>query len=319
MWPTKFSMSTVIVLVFLIALAAPTAVGALNQPTISNPTVNEMAHAGEIKIQQSPESVVAGFDAALNAHDVKAGLDLFADTGFVHDDARDVYNNYLMQSGSGVIAAPTCHSGYLGGESGAARCTYSGKDKIGDWLRQLALENIQVEETSGYQVSGNNVTWNLDISIDLYRGLGIAPLASLGQATVQGGKIQFLALFLPTESIAKLASSLAHGVRGTVSVETSGFLIGIVSIGLIFPVAATYYISKVRRLFAAVPRLERPWFLLLGGVGFLFLAVLLIFLRGFVSIPSWDVLYSVVLVLTAFFILASMVLMKRVWTITGSG
>lgn len=271
----------------------------------------------EVRSQQDPGSVITAFDAALNAHDVKAGLDLFADNGFVHDDARDDYNNYLMQSGSGVIAAPTCHSGYLGGEGGAARCTYSGKDKIGDWLRQLALENIQVQEVGNYQVNGNNVTWKLGISIDLYRGLGIAPLTCIGQATLQGGKIQFLELSLPTESIAKLSDALAKGVRGTVYTETNFFLTGIISLGLVLPAAAVYYITRVRSLFADVPRLERPWLLLLGGVSSLFIALLLLMIKNalVISMPSVDAIQYLFVVLTGAFILAAMVLMKRVWTI----
>ncbi len=312
MWPTKFSMSTIIVLVFLIVLAAPIAVGALNQTTISNPTVNDMAHAGEIKIQQSPESVVTAFDAALNAHDVKAGLDLFADNGFVHDQSRETYSSLLSYEYTGTLA-PTCR---LFADQPA--CAYTGKDRIGDWLRQLALDNIQVQEVGNYQVSGNNMTWNLAISIDDYRRLSIAPLMSIGEAMIQGGKIQSLTLSLTTESTARLSTAFAKSERGPVSIETKGFLLGVISLGLIFPAAAVYYISRVKSLFAAVPRLERPWFLLLAGVASLFTAVLLIFLRGFVSIPSWDAIYSVVLILTAFFILASMVLMKKVWTITGS-
>lgn len=316
MWPTKLSMGTVIVLVFLIALAAPIAVGVLNQSTISNPTVNEMAHAGEIKIQQRPESVVAAFDAALNAHDVNAGLDLFADNAFAHDQSRETYSSLIFSGlnlGSNPEVAPTCR--WLGN---SPICLYDGPTRIRDWLRQLAVENIQIEELGNYQMSGNNVTWKLDVSIDGYRGLGVAPLETIGEATVQGGKIQSLTLVLTTESYSKLSAAVVKSRQGRTSVATSGFLLGIISLGLILPATAIYYISKVKSLFAAVPRLEKPWLLLLGGVGFLFLAMLLILLKGFVSIPGWDAIYSVVLVLTAFFILASMVMMKRVWTITGS-
>lgn len=281
-------------------------------------TTHEMALVrAEVGMLQEPTSVVGLFDAALNAHDVNAALNLFADNGFVNDEARNEYNNYIVNSGAGVGAAPTCHSGYLGGEAGASRCTYSGRNMIGDWLRQLALENIQVKETSGYEASGNNITWNLAISIDLYRGLGIAPLASVGSATIQGGKIQSLTLSLTTESIAKLSAALAQNVRGQVTTETSGVLTGIIIIGLVFPLGAVYYISRVRSLFAAVPRLERPWFLLLGGVASLFIALLLLMIRNVLAIPiqSVDMVQYLFVVLTGAFILAAMVLMKRVWTI----
>lgn len=308
---TKPSMSAGIVLIFLIALAAPVAASALNQASSNNPTINKMPIRIDSKVEQDPASVVAAFDSALNAHDVTAGLDLFADNGFVHDLAREVYSANLPYNMMGSTAAATCslHEG--------AVCAYSGKDKIGDWLQQLALENIQVKETGTYQVSGDSVTWSLGVSIDGYRNVGIAPLPEIGQATVQGGKIQSLTLSLTSDSVSKLTAAFAKSGRGQVSILTGGFLTGIVALGLIFPAAAMYYISRVRSLFAAIPRLERPWILLLAGVGSLFLATLLILLRGFAPIPSWDAIYSVVLVVAAFFILASMVLMKRVWTIAG--
>jgi hypothetical protein len=267
----------------------------------------------EVGMQQDPASVIAAFDAALNAHDVKGGLDLFVTDGFVSDLAREVYNNYLIESGPGMITAPTCHSGYVAG----GYCTYSGKDRIGEGLQQLANENIHVQDTGNYEVSGNNVTWTLAVSIELYRRLSISPLSSIGQATVQSGKIQSLILSLTTESIAKLASGLANSVKGTVSVQTTGFLTGIAIIGLVLPLGAIYYISRVKSLFASVPRLERPWFLLMGGVASLFVALLLLVVRNasLISAPSLDMVQYLFVVLTGAFILAAMVLMKRVWTI----
>lgn len=196
-------------------------------------------------------------------------------------------------------------------------CTYNGKDRIGDWLRQLAIENIQVQEVGNYQVSGNNVTWKLAISIDDYRTLNIAPLMSSEEAIIQSGKIQSLTLSLTTESTARLTAAFAKSERGQVSIQTNGFLLGIISLGLFLPAAAVYYISKVRSLFAAVPRLERPWFLLLGGVASLFIVLLLLMIRNVlvISIPSVDMIQYLFVVLTGAFILAAMVLMKRVWTI----
>lgn len=279
-------------------------------------STNQNFHASNGMNQQSPESVVAAFDAALNAHDVKGGLGLFATDSLVYDLAREVYNNYLSDNNQG--AAPTCQIWYH--VSSGIGCTYNGKDAIGDWLSQLALDNIQVKETSGYEVSGNNVTWNLDISIDLYRGFGIAPLASLGQATVQGGKIQFLELSLTTESVAKLKVAFAKSVRGTVSSETTGILLGVISLALVLPAGAIYYVSRVKSLFAAIPRLEKPWLLLEFGLVSLFVGMALILFRDLFGLSPriWDVLNSTIFILSTAIFLVAMAMMKRAWTIPSS-
>jgi hypothetical protein len=305
---TRSRLEIFLVVAFLVALVAPMTVNALNQTTDRNLKVNA------IKVEQTPDSVAAAFDAGLNAHDVNAGLDLFADNAFVHDLARETYSYLLIGAGPGMTAAPTCSGDAAHIERGV-ECSYNHKDQIREWLQQLAFEHIQVQEVGGFQVIRNNVTWNAAISIDPYRSLGIAPLAEVAQAVVQGGKIQSLTLSLTNESVDKLEAAVSKNTEKPRSGLTSGFLLGIVSIGLFLPAAAIYYISRVKSLFAAVPRLQRPWFLLLAGVASLFLAALLIFLRGFASIPSWDAIYSMVMVLTGFFILASMVLMKQVWTV----
>jgi hypothetical protein len=270
---------------------------------------------GQSGIRQTPESVVAAFDAALNAHDVNAALNLFAESGVVHDLARETYSSLKGEEIQGTLE-PTCRM--FGDEP---VCTYSGKDRIGEWLHQLALENVQVQESGVDKVSGDNVTWNLAISIDPYRSLGVAPLSDVGQALVQGRKIQSLTLSLSTESISKLSAAFYNASHGKFTVITNVFLLGIVFLGLALPAASTYYIFRVKSLFAAVPRLERPWFLLLGGVASLFMALLLLVVRNAftVSTPYVDLAQYLFVVLTGGFILAAMVLMKRVWTITPSG
>jgi len=281
-------------------------------------STNQNFHVSEGKIQ-SPESVVAAFDAALNAHDVNAALGLFADNGFVIDHPREEYSYAASAlSGSGIAVAPAATCGTY--ESSQVTCTYNGKGRIGDWLRQLVVENIQVQELGSYQVSGNNVTWRLDVSIDGYRSLGVAPLETIGEATVQGGKIQSLTLSLPPESTTRLLTAGVKSNQSQASVSTSGFLLGLISLALVLPAGAIYYVSRVKSLFAAIPRLERPWLLLEVGLASLFFGLALILFRDLIGLspPIWDVLNSTIFIVSTAIFLVAMVMMKRAWTIPSS-
>jgi hypothetical protein len=269
----------------------------------------------EVRMQQDPASVIATFDAALNAHNVDGALHLFTDNAIVRDGARETYTWLTNANQPSNAAAPTCR--WLGD---SPTCNYDGPTQIQEWLQQLTLaENIQVQATGNYLAIAENVTWTLAVSIDAYRSLNVAPLLETARASLRDGKIQSLVLELTTESTAKLEAAVAKGRQGSITqqIVTGGFLAGLLSLGLILPAVAVYYISKVRSLFAAVPRLERPWFLLLGGVACLFIALLLLMIRYVVavSIPSVDMVQYLFVVLTGAFILAAMVLMKRVWTI----
>ncbi len=266
----------------------------------------------EVGLQQDPVSLIAAFDAALNAHDVDGALHLFTDKAIVRDGARETYTQ-LTSNSMNAAAAPTCR---IFGDTPS--CLYEGPAQIQEWLQQLMLqENIQVQAAGNYQTLAENVTWTLAVSIDAYRILHVAPLLETAKASIRDGKIQSLVLELTTESTTNLSAAVSKNKQETTNIFTGGFLAGILSLGLILPAAAVYYISKVRSLFAAVPRLERPWFLLLGGVSSLFIALLLLMIRNVLafSIPSLDIVQYLFVVLTGGFILAAMVLMKQVWTI----
>jgi hypothetical protein len=196
-------------------------------------------------IQQTPDSVVAAFDAALNTHDVNAGLNLFADTGLVRDAARETYSTVAIPRlnpafNNQPVPASTCGS-YLQ----AVVCTYSGKDQIGAWLQQLALEHTQVQEIGNRQVTGDNVSWNLAISNDNYQKLGLPSLMEIGQATVQGGKIELLTLSFTTDSITKLIQASVKSTQPQATIETNGFLVGIAILGLVLPLGTIQ--ESVRR------------------------------------------------------------------------
>jgi len=280
-------------------------------------SANENFHASVS--QQSPESVVAAFDAALNAHDVKGALDLFTDDGFVHDSARETYSNSLglLPGSYGALApgvAPMC---FASASQTSAICVYSGKDKIGEWLQQLVVENIQAQEVGGFQTSGNNVTWNLAISDDNYRSLGVASLMEVGFAIVQGSKIQSLTLSLTPESSNELEAAFVKGERPEIAFGSGGLLVALAALGLILPLGSIYYISRVKSLFAAIPRLERPWLLLQVGVCLLLLDVVLTMFGNLLGIPSGiaDIFGKAVLVASTGVVLVGMVLMKWAWTI----
>ena len=277
---------------------------------------------GQGTVQQTAESVVAAFDAALNAHNVKAGLDVFTDDAVVHDAARETYSNSLglMPGSMGSLSpsvAPTC---FASASQTSADCVYSGKDKIGEWLQQLVAENIQVQEVDGFQTNGNNVTWNLAVSDDIYRSLGIPSLAEVGFATVQGSKIQSLTLSLTPESTTELLTAVGKSERVAGNLEVGGLFVGLTALALVLPLGSIYYISRVKSLFAAIPRLERPWLLLEAGVCLLLLDVILTTLGNFLGIPSGiaDVFGKAVLVASTGVFLIGMVLMKHAWTIPSS-
>lgn len=99
----------------------------------------------------------------------------------------------------------------------------------------------------------------------------------------------------------------------------SMYLYGLIALGLVLPVLTLFYIARVKSLFAAVPRLERPWLLLEAGVGLLFASLLTTAISdGFGFASLFRPIGNTLLVLAAFSILCAMVMMKRVWTISES-
>jgi hypothetical protein len=98
-----------------------------------------------------------------------------------------------------------------------------------------------------------------------------------------------------------------------------GPLMGMLLIGAaeVLFVLAIIYVFMMRNTFASIPRLEKPWIVLEGGVTLLFLGVLLIFVRDAigVSFSHLEEFGDGVIAVSAVFILIAMVLMKRAWTV----
>ena len=288
-----------VTLVIILTLLAVPLISAFTQVAEQSPRIGKIRGHGQVG--QDAISVIADFDSALNAHNPDAALALFSDGAVVSD-----LSNIACLSGMNVWSPP------CGGQR-----VFTTTGQIRGWLEQLVKDGIQVKEIGNYRVMAANVTWNLEVTVDEYRRLDVAPLVANAMAVVQDWKIKSLTISLDQESTKKLALGYASHQRTPYSILASGVGFGILVLGLVFPAAAAYYISRVKDLFATVPGLKRPWTLLQAGVVSLFIAILLVGIRSTVRAPpsSLDIIRYVVVVLTGFFFLAAMVLMKRVWLV----
>jgi len=288
-----------VTLVIILTLLAVPLISAFTQVAEQSPRIVKIR--GQSQVRQDAISVIADFDSALNAHNPDAALALFSDGAVVSD-----LSNIACLSGTN-LASPPC-----GGEK-----VFTTTVQIRGWLEQLVKEGIQVKEMGNYRVMAANVTWDLEVTVDEYRRLDVAPLVANAMAVVQDGKIKSLTISLDQESTKKLALGYAAYQRAPYSILTSGVGFGILVLGLVFPAAAVYYISRVKDLFATVPGLRMPWILLQAGVVSLFIAVLLVGIRSTVRAPpsSLGIIQYMLVVLTGFFFLAAMLLMKRVWLV----
>jgi hypothetical protein len=186
--------------------------------------------------------------------------------------------------------------------------------QIRGWLEQLETENITVRKVDGFRVTGDNVSWTLQVTVNEYRRLNIAPLVANAQATVHNGKIDTLTIQLTQDSMTKLSIAYSSSQRTPYSALAAGLSLGIITFSLVFPAAAIYYISRVKQLFASVPRLDKPWILLGAGVGALLLSLLMESIGSVTGLSptTTDPVFTALLAICAFFVMSSMVLMKRV-------
>jgi len=283
-----------VTLVIVLTLLAVPLISAFTQIAEQSPRTVKIRGQGQVR--EDAISVIADFDSALNAHNPDAALALFSNGAVVSD-----------LSNIACLWGPPCWG----------QLVFTTTVQIRGWLEQLVKEGIQVKEIGNYRVMAANVTWDLQVTVDEYRRLDVAPLVANAQAVVQDWKIKSLTISLDQESTKKLALAYAAHLQTPYSILASGVGFGILLLGLVFPGAAVYYISRVKDLFATVPGLKRPWILLQAGVISLFIAVLLVGIRSTVRAPpsSLGIIQYMVVVLTGFFFLAAMVLMKRVWLV----
>lgn len=250
---------------------------------------------------QDPSTIVSAFYAALNAHDVDEALALFAVDAVVNDPS-----NIACLPGPPPLCGPS-----------QGRVSYTTKNQIRGWLEQLARNNIAIKEVGTYQVSGDNVTWTLEVSVNEYRRLDVAPLIATGSAFLEESKIQVLTIRLNADSTKRLALAYASSQQTPFSIMTAGVVIGLVALAFVFPGAAVYYVSRVRLLFASVPWMKKPWILLEVGVATLSIAALSVAIRDAIGIQpaTWSMVQSVILIVSALLFLTATVLMKIAWTL----
>ncbi|MGA2971711.1 MAG: hypothetical protein ABSE39_03690 [Candidatus Bathyarchaeia archaeon] len=82
-------------------------------------------------------------------------------------------------------------------------------------------------------------------------------------------------------------------------------------------VLVIWYVLKVKNTFAHIPRLEKPWVVLEGGVVLLFLGIVLIALKDVMNV-SFGYLEDIddgIIAASALFIFAAMVMLKKAWTV----
>ena len=284
--------AALIVTLFSLPVSNLVAVGSQQSSPLSNSPPS-------IHLEQFNNSAVASaLDSDLNRHDSQAALALFNDSAVVYD-----LSNIVCLPGP----PPLCGVSY-------GQIVFTSKVQIRGWLEQLARENITVREVGGFNVTDDNVSWTLGVTVNEYRRLDVAPLVATAQATIHNGKIDSLTVKLTPDSLTKLTLAYASSQRSPYSVLAAGLSLGVVTFGLVFPAAAIYYISRVKRLFATVPMLNKPWILLGAGVGALLLSLLLESIGGLtgVSPGTTDSVFTTLLAICAFFVMSSMVLMKRV-------
>lgn len=287
-----FVFATLIIVLFAIPFSNFVAGGPQQSIPLSNNHV--LSHLEEF----NNSAVASALDYDLNKHDSQAALELFNDSAVVYD-----LSNIVCLPGP----PPSC-SASLG------QIVFASKVQIRGWLEQLATENITVREVGGFNVTGDNVSWILEVTVNEYRRLNVAPLVATAQATIHKGKIDSLTVKLTPDSLTKLSLAYSSSQRGPYSILATGLSLGVITFGLVFPAAAIYYISRVKRLFATVPMLDKPWILLGAGVGALLVSLLLEMIGDLtgVSPGTTDSVFTALLAICAFFVMSSMLLMKRV-------
>jgi len=128
-----------------------------------------------------PMMVMESLNANLNRHDLVNSLDLFADDAVVK-----------------IEPAPPSERG-----------VYQGKEEIRAWLQGLLRENLHIKASS-FQVTGNEISWQAEISADRYRNMGIDPLKVSGHAVLWGALIKSYELHVSPESAEKMKQAAAQ-------------------------------------------------------------------------------------------------------------
>ena len=129
-----------------------------------------------------PVNVIDSFNAAANNHNVVDAMDLFSDASEVRLEPPPPPPD---------------------------REVYSGEQEIRDWLYGLFQENLHIR-ASNFHVSGNEVTWQTDISADRYRRVGIDPVRTTNKAVLWGALIRSMTMSFGPETVQKMRQAAAQ-------------------------------------------------------------------------------------------------------------
>jgi hypothetical protein len=129
-----------------------------------------------------PAQILRTFDAALNAHDLEAAMDLFADDAVVR---------------------------YVPPPPRPARAVYTGKEEIRGLMQALIAEGYNVE-AERYEVDGGRVTSrDRRVFAARHEQLGGNPVVVTCEATVRAGRIEAMTICFSPESSRRIEAAIA--------------------------------------------------------------------------------------------------------------
>jgi len=181
---------------FLIAvLALPVGLLAAQCPSSAAPTPTAAPTAAPTPspAPPSPEKVLAGMEAALNAGDVDAAMVFFT---------ADAVLKF-------VPALPP-----------GSPDTITGAQEIRAWLEELVAAHFQID-VEVLKVEGDTVTTRTKTWMDPTREMGIAPLVATEVYTFQAGKIKGFTWTVSDESLAKIQAAMAAPTATPAPVEVT--------------------------------------------------------------------------------------------------
>lgn len=125
-------------------------------------------------MNNDPKAILEAYYAALNAHDAKAAIALFAEDA-VREDITQPRDSRKIK----------------------------GKAQIANGIRGRVADNILIEARN-FQVAEDKVTCTVQVSTNYWRQRGLAPIEETAEVVVQQGKIVSFTTTLTPETVAKI-------------------------------------------------------------------------------------------------------------------
>jgi hypothetical protein len=170
------------------------------------------AVVGPAHSQTDPGAVARALIDAENAHDVNAALALFA------DDA-------VVTHATGTLRT---------------------RDEIRAWQTELATGNFKATITTP-QVTGERATFSGTVELDTLRSLGVSPMESTWDVTVQQGKVKTFTFAFTPAAAARLQNAIAAAQPREPIARTGAFLADWAIGGTLILLAGTLLVVAGRR------------------------------------------------------------------------